>query len=246
MHYLQENATKLASLVLALALWEVSARLIQASGLPPASEVLPFLVELVASGEAFGPLGSTLFRTTMGFLLGFTLGIAYGVFVFLSRTFDDLSRGLFQIAVFTPTLILIFLSLVALGRTNLTVILVIGFVVTTAVGIYMRDALQDFDVDLIGMATSYKTTLWQRVRGMYLPFLIPAMLAAGRIGFTLAWKVAFLSEVFGFSEGLGWQVRNSYTIYDMTALLAWLTLFVVTLLLIEQLIRLTERTVVKW
>lgn len=75
---------------------------------------------------------------------------------------------------------------------------------------------------------------------------MPAGLAAGRIGFALAWKVAFLTEVFGFPGGLGWQVRNSYTIYDMTSLMAWLMLFVGSLLLVEQVIRQLERRFVTW
>ena len=163
-----------------------------------------------------------------------------------SRTFDDLSKWLLQIAMFTPTLILIFLFLVIFGRTSFTVILLIGLVVLPVVGTYIRDSLRDFDHELEGMAASYKAPLRQRVTEMYLPFLIPSMLAAARIGFTLSWKVGFLAEIFGFSNGLGWQVRTSYQIYDVAKLLAWLMLFIFTLLVIEQLMRYAERRVVKW
>jgi NitT/TauT family transport system permease protein len=84
------------------------------------------------------------------------------------------------------------------------------------------------------------------VTGVYIPFLVPPMLAAGRIGFSLSWKVAFLCEVFGFPGGLGWEVRASYRVYDMTALLAWLLVFIITLLLVEQVIRIAERALVRW
>lgn len=234
------------SLVCVLVAWEALSRILNSSGLPPVTAVVPQAIELVTSGSAFGPLGSTFFRTLMGFLLGFSLGIAYGVGAYLFRGFERFTRCLLQIALFTPTLILIFVSLVALGRNNLTVILVVGFVVAATVSVYMRDAMRDFDVELGSMANSFKATFGQQFFGMYLPFLVPAGLAAGRIGFAEAWKVAFLTEVFGFPGGLGWQVRNSYTIYDMTALMAWLILFVVTLLLMEQLIRWAERRFVRW
>ena len=72
------------------------------------------------------------------------------------------------------------------------------------------------------------------------------MLASGRVAFSLAWKVAFLTEVFGYPEGLGWRVRNAYTVYDMTTLLAWLTVFIIAILMIEQLTRVVERGLVKW
>lgn len=246
MTWLKRYSPQISSVVLALLVWEVVSRVIDSSGLPPASEVLGQLADYVASGRAWEPLGSTLLRTALGFLLGFVVGTGYGVLVFVSGIFDDLSRWVFRIAMFAPTLVLIFLSLVMIGRTNLTVILLVGAVISTDVGVYIRDAMRDFDRDLVSMADSYKATTRQRFTGLYLPFLIPPMLAAGRIGFSLSWKVAFLAEVFGFSEGLGWQVRTSYTIYDMTSLLAWLTLFVATMLVIEQLTRVTERAVVKW
>lgn len=246
MHLIREHSAQVASLVLILLIWEVAAIIMDTRALPPATASFAELVELVKTGDAFGPLGSTLFRTTTGFALGFVLGCAYGIAAVLSRDFDDVTKWLLQIAIFTPTLILIFLFLVIFGRTNFTVILLIGLVVFPVVGTYIRDSLRDFDEDLEGMAISYKAGLRQRVIEMYLPFLIPSMLAAGRIGFTLSWKVGFLAEIFGFSSGLGWQVRSAYQIYDVAKLLAWLWLFIMALIVIEQLARYAERRFVKW
>lgn len=246
MERFQEHSAQIASLVFILLGWEIAAQIMDTRALPPASESFLDLLELVRTGDAFGPLGSTLFRTVCGFALGFVMGCAYGIAAVLSRTFDDLSKWLLQIAMFTPTLILIFLFLVIFGRTNFTVILLIGLVVLPVVGTYIRDSLRDFDEELDGMAASYKAPLRQRVVEMYLPFLIPSMLAAGRIGFTLSWKVGFLAEIFGFSGGLGWQVRTTYQIYDVAKLLAWLSLFILTLIVIEQLMRYAERRIVKW
>jgi NitT/TauT family transport system permease protein len=96
------------------------------------------------------------------------------------------------------------------------------------------------------MADSFQVDTRQRIRDMYLPYLVPAMLAAARIGFSMSWKVIMLSEVFGFPGGLGFQIRINYTVYNLVQLLAWLAVFVIALLLIEQLLRETERTVVRW
>lgn len=237
---------QVSSLVFVLVVWEAVARLLHSSGLPPVTQVIPRVVTLMVSGEAWGPLGSSFLRTVLGFALGFTTGVCYGILSFVFLNFERFTRCLFKIVLFTPTLILIFVSLVALGRNDLTVVLVVGVVVGATVGVYMRDAIRDFDIDLVGMALSYKVPVKNQFLEMYLPFLVPAGLAAGRIGFALAWKVAFLTEVFGFPGGLGWQVSNSYTIYDIRSLMAWLVLFVCALLLVEQVIRWLERRFVKW
>lgn len=213
MERIKERSFQILSLVGVVVVWEMLARIVDNSSvLPSPGEVAVVLSDLVADGTAFAPLGSTLMRTTLGFLLGFTMGVLYGIAAYVYPRFEKSSRWLFNIALFTPTLIVIYLALVMLGQNNLTVVVLIGFVIATDIGVYMRDALKDFDLDIIAMARSYKADLVQRIRELYLPYLVPPMLAAGRIGFTLAWKVAFLAEVFGFSEGLGWQVRSSYKI----------------------------------
>jgi len=242
----KERVFQASSLVALVAVWELLARALDVSALPPPTQVVVVLYDLLADGTAFGPLASTLRRTALGFLLGFGAGVLYGIVVYVYPRFGDVSRGLFDIAMFTPTLVIIFLGLIMLGSNDYTVVILVGFVISTNVGTYMRDALRDFDQDLVGMAVSYKAALPQRVRAMYVPYLIPPMLAAGRIGFSLAWKVAFLCEVFGFPEGLGWELRASYQIYDMPTLLAWLSLFIITLLVVEQLTRFAERSVVRW
>ena len=243
---LSTYSAQIGSLVFIVAVWAIAADAVDTSALPSPFAVGGSLVDLVATGRAFEPLGNTLGRTIAGFLLGVFLGTTYGIAAALSRTFAELTRWLLQIAIFTPTLILIFLFLISLGRTNTVVIVLIGLVVMPVVGTYIRDAMGDFDDELTGMARSYKAGLWQRVTGMYLPFLVPPLLAAGRIAFTLAWKVAFLAEIFGFPNGIGWQVKTTYDIYNIQLLLAWLMLFIVVLLVAEQLMRLAERTFVKW
>jgi ABC-type nitrate/sulfonate/bicarbonate transport system permease component len=96
------------------------------------------------------------------------------------------------------------------------------------------------------MARSFHVTSVQRVRDLYVPYLTPPLLSSSRIALNSSWKVVLLCEVFGFPGGLGFNIRNAYGAYNITLLLAWVVLFVVTLLVIEQVIRLCERVVVRW
>ncbi len=243
----KERSFQVLSLVFIVVAWEIAARLVGLGDTyPPPSRVAPDFLELFTDGDVWGPLSSTLQRTVSGFAVAFAIGIAYGILTHVSPRFDDYSRGLFNISMFAPTLIVIFVGLVMIGRNFIAVVIIVALCIFAEIGTYMRDAFRNFDADMVSMSKSYKVATRQRVREMYLPFLIPPMLATSRIGFTLAWKITFLCEVFGFPEGVGWEVRSSYRIYDMPLLLAWLTVFIVTLLLIEQLIRSIERAVVKW
>jgi NitT/TauT family transport system permease protein len=82
--------------------------------------------------------------------------------------------------------------------------------------------------------------------GIYLPYLIPPMLAATRIGISNSWKVVLLVEVFGLSGGLGFEIRRAYFIYNLPLLFSWLVAIVIVLLVLEQLLRGSERALVRW
>jgi NitT/TauT family transport system permease protein/taurine transport system permease protein len=102
------------------------------------------------------------------------------------------------------------------------------------------------DRDLLTMSASYKVGWSSRLWDVYVPYLTPAILATVRIGFSYAWKIVVLSEVFGFGAGIGRQIGLSYYQYDLKRLLAWLTVFLVVVLVIEQILRAFERRAGRW
>ena len=69
---------------------------------------------------------------------------------------------------------------------------------------------------------------------------------ASRIAFSQSWKVVMLTEVFGMPRGLGYEIRSSYYIFDLPRMMAYLVVFIVALLVIEQGIRFMEHRIVKW
>lgn len=245
--FLHDRRYQVIGLVAVLLVWQIAALFIDlGDSFPGPLRVLPELWDLVASGSAWGPLFSTLGRTAAGFAIAFVLAILYGVLCYTFPAFRDYTSGLFNVVMFSPSLIVIFVGLIALGQTFTAVVFVVAFCIFTDVGVYMRDAFANFGEEIRSMTKAYKAGFWQRVTGVYLPFLAPAMLTTARSGFTLAWKTAFLAEIFAFPDGLGWELRSAYRIYDMPQMLAWLSLFIIALLLIEQLIRIIEKMTVRW
>lgn len=227
--------------------WQVSSWLIALGDTYPGPlTVVPELWRLLSSGDAWGPLTSTLSRTAAGFVVGFVLAVAYGVCAYVYPKMRDYTDFLFNMLMFAPSLIIIFVGLIVMGQTFTAVVVIVAICIFTDIAVYMRDSFTNFDPDLAGMATSYRATLLQRTTSVYLPFLAPAALTTTRLGFTLAWKTAFLCEIFGFPNGLGWELRGAYRIYDIPLMLAWLSIFVLTLLIFEQIVRAIEAKTVRW
>jgi NitT/TauT family transport system permease protein len=186
-------------------------------------------------------------RTLLGFSLAFAFGVAYGIASGRNRAFRHATSLVFQVVLFANTLVIILWGLAILGNTNnLAVAVITAIAVAPTVSIYVRDVVTSVDVDVIEMGEAYKATVRSRILDLYLPFLAPALLAAGRIGFSQAWKVVMLSEVFGFPAGIGWEIRTNFISFNMDQLIAWLAIFVVTLLLIEQIFRAAEYRAMPW
>jgi len=202
-----ERLAQVLSIVAVIVVWWLLALAIGTNILPGPVETVPRLAELILSGDFLEPLLESLLRTLIGFVTGFVSGIVLGILVAKVRWFDLAFTPLLDIVLFAPTLVVIFLGIAIIGTQLLAIAIITAIAVAPNVAIYMRDVMRDFDPEIAAMADSYRASRVQRVRDVYLPYLVPPILAAARIGFSMSWKVIMLSEVFGFSGGLGFQIR---------------------------------------
>jgi NitT/TauT family transport system permease protein len=79
------------------------------------------------------------------------------------------------------------------------------------------------------------------------PTVAPFAFAGVRLSFALAWKVEQLTEVFGSSKGVGFQIRREFEDFSIPGTLAWVLLFIIFMILVERffLVRL-ERYLFRW
>ena len=244
---LRERTTQAASLILMVALWTAMAAIAGTEVLPAPWEVAAQLGPMLGSGDVVGPLAGSLARTLFAFAGAMALGLAYGIGAARSSRFDLVSGGVFSVALFAPTLIVTFVGLLVLGSSrSWAVVVITSIAVFPTVGVYVRDVMRGIDRELLAMADAFKVGTARRVRDVYVPYLTPPILSSSRIALNSSWKVVVLCEVFGFPGGLGFEIRNAYAAFDIPTMLAWVVVFVAALLVIEQIIRAVERTVVRW
>jgi NitT/TauT family transport system permease protein len=247
---LRDRGVQIVSLIALLILWQVFAKAIGAFGghniVPGPIETAPEFFSILGSGGFTTPLIESLSRTAIGFVVAFVAGTAIGIASAQAPTFKILTAPSMNVLLFAPTLVLIYLGTSMIGVGYTTIAIIAGLVVAPNVSIYMRDVMKDFDPELAAMADSYRVPTRQRVLEVYIPYLIPPILAAARIAFSQSWKVVMLTEVFGLPGGLGFALRSAYTMFDLDRMMSFLVVFVVALLVIEQGVRFAERRIVKW
>lgn len=246
MEAIKERGLQLLSILSLVLAWAVASYVIGERVLPPPTIVFPVAWEMIVTGVFAEPLFTSLFRLLLGFILAMSLGIALGIATAQIVKLGIAATAALTILMSMPSLVVIFVAMIMMGQTDFTLILVVGLLVFPFVTVPMRDAMKDMDHDILSMADSFKITTWRKIVDVYIPYLVPPILASSRIGFSLSWKMVVLSEVFGFTSGIGWMISLAYWQYDLKSLIAWLVIFLVIILFIEQVIRISERRVVKW
>ncbi len=243
---MRERGLQLLSLVVALGVWQLIALWLGANLVPGPVKVLPIVWDLIKTGDFIGPLTVSLQRVAVGFGVAFLFGMIYGIATSRSQTVRTLVTPLATVVMSTTSLVIIFIVLLAIGRTQFSMTLIVALIVFGFIGTPIRDALSGIDEELLVMAESFKSGPISRLLDVYIPYLIPALLATSRIGFNLAWKIVILAEIFGFGTGIGRKISLAYFTFDLSKMLAWLVIFLIVIILIEQVLREYERRTGKW
>ena len=83
------------------------------------------------------------------------------------------------------------------------------------------------------MAVTFKAPRSLLIRKVYLPQLMPYIFSAFRYAFGVTWKIVALAETFGLKFGIGYMFFFWFGQFNMEQVLAWITMFVVLMLLLE-------------
>lgn len=241
-----EKGLQVLSLLAALAVWQLVGWWVGTNVIPGPIEVGPKLWDLIESGDFWKPMTVTLQRVVVGFGAAFVIGMAYGIATSRVPLVRSLATPLATVVMSTTSLVVVFTAMLVLGQTERTMTIIVALIVFGFIGTPIRDALSGIDEEILTMAKSYKCGPVSRMWDIYIPYLVPAMLATSRIGFNIAWKIVVLGEVFGFGAGIGRQISLAYFHFDIKTLLAWLLIFLIVVIVIEQLLREYERRTAKW
>lgn len=219
-----------------LLLWEFGSWWYGSRLLPRPHEVLLAAVEIVESGNFVTDFSASVLKTFAGFgvaaAVGAPVGYLMGRYGYWRAFFHD---GV-TMAGTIPALAYAVLSLIVFGLSNLGPILAVALVSAPYVALNVAEGIRGVDKSLVTMSEAFERTPRQIRREVLIPTIVPFVFAAIRMCFAVAWKVEALTEVFGGRNGVGFQIRTEYQLYNIAAVLAWMSLFIVFMLIIERLV----------
>ena len=246
---LQKNSIrKLASVALALLLWQAGAVLLDLPLLlVPPLEVLKRLLTLVQEADFWRTLLFSFSRIVLGFAIAFALGCLLGV---LSGKWPLLETLLWPYVITiktVPVASFIILSLFFLSARRLSTF--ISFLMVFPV-IYSNvlEGIRSTDRELLEMGQVFRIPWGRRLGYIYLPHLKPFLFSACSVALGMSWKSGVAAEVIGVASGSIGEKLYESKIYFMTEdLLAWTVVIVLISVLFEKLfLRLMKAAFDRW
>jgi NitT/TauT family transport system permease protein len=215
--------------------------------LPPPSRIGSVMWEIVRSGQFTHHFVPTILRLAYGFGLALLIGFPVGYLMGTSRWWRAFFHDMTMVAGSIPGITYAVLALVVFGISILGPILSVGLVSMPYVAINVAEGLDSVDRRLVQMSDAYGRRRAAIVRNVLIPSVAPFAFAGVRLSFALAWKVEQLTEVFGSSSGVGFQIRHEFEDFSIPGMLAWVLLFVIFMILVERFVLAKlERYLFRW
>lgn len=234
------------ALVVAVAAWALIAAWVNDPILPRPLDVVERVLSIAASGEAFTNFASSIGKIAAGFAIamvgGLVIGFAMGRSRFMSSYF---SLPLFALGNM-PGLTYAVFGLLIFGVGAGGPIVVSALVALPFIAMNVAEGVRSVDGSLLAMCRAFERNRRDVLRHLYLPALVTFVFAGVRYGFAMAWKVEALTEVFGAGDGVGFMIRKAYQEFQVADMLAWTTLFIVAMVLIERVLAYLENRFFAW
>lgn len=225
---------RIAAYVLFLAVWSwASGTLISAALLPSPLALLREMREIMGSGLFLIHFGATIRKIAIGYSVAFVLGTVIGI-AMGRRWWDGFFRDWVLMLLTTPGLIFALVAAMIFGFSPLGPIMAIIFASFPFVTVNVAEGVKALPKDLNDMAGAFRVGEGRRMRHVVFPFLAPYLFTAARYAFSIAWKIATLTELFGSSTGIGFMMRREFQLFNMTGMLAWIFFFFAFALLLEK------------
>lgn len=191
---------------------------------------------LVTTGRIFAAFGAAA-------VLGTFIGVAAG----RNKLLFSFVENLVWVFMAVPSVVWVFLFVVGLGLNPLVPIGAVGVLILPQFIVLIAEGAKSVPEELVEMARSYKVTTLDRLRGLFLPFLVPYIVASARVGFATTVKVMLIAEVIGRPDGIGFEVKYWYSKLFLGPVIAWgITMIIFGLVIDRFVFDRIEKRVSQW
>lgn len=240
--------TKTIALVLLLALWEIAPRagLVDATFLPPFSEVVRALVDLAGNGQLAANTEASLVRSLSGFVLAVLVAVPLGVLIGWYKPVSDLLGPVLQVFLNTAALALLPVFVLLLGIGEASKISIVLYACSWPILLNTISAVRTVDPTLLKLARSMDLPAIRLFQKVVLPAAVPTIFTGIRLAGAAAIVVVIAAEMVGAKAGLGYLINSSQYNFAIPQMYAGIVTISVLGVGFNQLLVTIERRLTAW
>ena len=238
---------RVGSIVSLVGIWWILCFFFPPTLVPRPMDTFAEVVAILRTGNFLDEMASTLRRVLVGFGFAMVASIPLGILMGTLRSLESFLEPPVILGLTMPGLIWAVLMIMFFGLNETSAYAAVAITIMPMLAISIWQGTKSIDKDLIDMSKVFHASPWSKILDVILPQLISHILAAVRYGLGLAWKVVVVVEMFGLSNGVGYQVVRGFNVFSMKTVLAWAISFLVVMIVIEfGIIGWLEKAVTRW
>ncbi|HEU4702372.1 MAG TPA: ABC transporter permease subunit [Conexibacter sp.] len=203
------TAWRLAAIGVLLIAWAIGSRV--SDLVPGVVESFTAIADAARDGTLWPALKATLRASFTAFGVAFAIAIALGTLLGLSRFWGAVLDP-FVMAMFAIPRFIVYPVLLAAFGVGITSKVAIGVLSALfPILLNVTAGLRAVNPVLVKLSRSLACGPLQRLRMIYYPAALPAIMVGARLGFSVAFMVVVLAELFAATDGLGLIVQSAYS-----------------------------------
>ena len=184
-------------------LWEIIGRLEYSFFVPPLSEVITTLFEIIDSPAFIKALKETGYAFSSGVFFAIVIGIPTGILMGKNRLLDELLLPWVNIFLSAPLTALVPVLMVLFGFGMKSIIITTSLFAIWIIILNARAGVMQINRSLLEMASSFGASSWDAFTKIYFWAALPEILGGVRIGIIRAVKGVIIGQLLISVAGFG-------------------------------------------
>ncbi len=214
--------------------------------LPTPAQTALQMVQIISSGSFWPVVLATIGRGLLGFLISLGLGMVLGVAAGFSKLIFWLLQPWVTVVRSTPVMSVIILAIIWLHSDMVPVVVTILMLFPIIYGNVVA-GIRNISSELLEMAHMYKVKPWRMVWELYLPSILPYLLAGASTAMGIAWKVIIAAEILSQpSRAVGTSLMIAKIDFNTAEVFAWTVVVIVISFFFEYILKALESSLNTW
>lgn len=214
--------------------------------LPAPIEVFQAAYTLLLSGDLYMHISTSLWRASLGFLIGGSIGFLLGLFNGVFRTSEMLLDTSIQMLRNIPHLALIPLVILWFGIDETSKIFLVALGVFFPIYINTYHGIKSVDKGLVEMGRAYGLKGRSLFFTIILPGAMSSILVGIRFSLGVMWLTLIVAETISTHSGIGYMAMNAREFMQMDIIVLSIILYALLGKLSDMIAKYFEAKLLQW